>query len=61
MIPGLERRFHRAWVMFDWLVTLAVQHYVIFGTLAISGGVILNVVITAAPEVMEQLRFRKLY
>jgi hypothetical protein len=47
--------------MFDWLLTLAIQHYVITGSLAILVGVILNVATTAGLEIVEQLRFRKLY
>ena len=47
--------------MFDWLLTLAIQHYVVFGVLAISLGVVLNVVITAGPEIIKSIRFHKLY
>jgi hypothetical protein len=47
--------------MVDWLLTLAIQHYLVFGIVSIAAGVMLNVLITAAPEIVEELRFRKLF
>ncbi len=47
--------------MFDQLVSLAVQHYVIFGILALSFGVVLNFLVAAAPETVQSLRLHKLY
>ena len=47
--------------MLDAVFTFAFQHYVIFGLVAIGIGVILNVIFTAGPEIVEQLRLNKLY
>ncbi len=47
--------------MFDQFLTLAFQHYVIFGALALAVGVILNLVFTAGPEIIQSLRLHKLY
>ena len=47
--------------MVDQLLTLAVQHYVIAGFLAIIAGVLLNVAITAGPEIVQSMRWHKLY
>ncbi len=47
--------------MFDQVVSLAVQHYVIFGITALSLGVVLNFIVAAAPEIVQSLRVHKLY
>lgn len=47
--------------MFDQVVSLAVQHYVIFGILALAVGVVLNFLIAAAPEIVQSLRLHRLY
>ena len=47
--------------MFDQLVSLAVQHYVIFGILALAIGVVLNFLVAAAPQIVQSLRVHKLY
>ncbi len=52
-------RGHRR--MFDQVVSLAVQHYVIVGILALAVGVVLNFLVAAAPEIVQSLRLHKLY
>ena len=47
--------------MFDQFLTLAIQHYVIFGILALAGGILLNLVLMAAPEVLHALQRHKIY
>ena len=47
--------------MLDELLTLAVQHYVVFGFLGIAFGVLLNLALTAGPEMFHLLRSHKLY
>ena len=47
--------------MVDELLTLAVRHYMIVGFLAIIVGVLLNVAITAGPEIVQSMRWHKLY
>jgi len=47
--------------MFDELLTLAVQHYVVFGTLGIAFGVLLNVALSAGSDFFQSLRTHKLY
>ena len=47
--------------MIDQLLTLAVQHYVVFGTLGIAFGVLLNLAITAGSDFFQSLRTHKLY
>ena len=47
--------------MVDEILTLIVQHYVIAGLIALAFGAILNVAITASPEIMQSMRRHKLY
>ncbi len=47
--------------MFDALLTIVVQHYVIVGILALAIGGLVNLAVTAAPEIAEHLRLHKLY
>lgn len=47
--------------MFDQLLTLAVQHYVVFGTLGIAFGVLLNLVLTAGSDMVRFLHNHRLY
>jgi hypothetical protein len=47
--------------MFDEFLTLAFQHYVVFGILAVVGGILLNLALTVAPEIMQALHRHKLY
>ena len=46
--------------MLDAVFTFAFQHYVIFGIVALCVGVILNLIVTAAPEIVQQVRTNKL-
>ncbi len=47
--------------MFDQILTLAIQHYVISGFLAVTLGILLSLAFTAGPEIMHSLRMHKLY
>ena len=47
--------------MFDALLTLAVQHYVVFGSLGLAAGVLLNLAFTAGPDIVQALRLHRLY
>ena len=47
--------------MVDSILTFVVQHYVIVGILSIAAGVLLNLVFTAGPEILQQLRTNKLF
>ncbi len=47
--------------MFDQLLTLAFEHYVIFGVLAIAIGLLLNLALAAGPEIMQAFHRHKLY
>ena len=47
--------------MLDQILTLAVQHYVVFGILALTAGVLLNLAFAAGPEILQSLRMHKLY
>ena len=47
--------------MFDQILTIVVQHYVVVGLLAIAAGVLLNIAFTAVPEIVHSIRMHKLY
>ncbi len=50
-----------AMAMFDALITLAFQHYVVFGILGLAIGVLLNLAVTAGPDIVQALHLHKLY
>ena len=47
--------------MFDAILAIAVKHYVIVGILAVTVGGLVNLAVTAAPEIAEHFRLHKLY
>lgn len=47
--------------MFDAILSIVVQHYVIVGILVLTVGGLVNLAVTAAPEIAEHLRLNKLY
>ncbi len=47
--------------MIDAIIAVAVQHYVIFGLGALAVGIVLNLLITAGPEIVRELRITKLF
>ena len=47
--------------MFDQLLTIAIQHYVIVGFVGIVIGFLANVIVTGVPEVVQAFRTHKLY
>ena len=59
MIHGLGGRKLGSTVMFDVILALMVQHYVIVGFLAIGVGVLLNIAFTAGPDIVQSMRNHK--